>query len=218
MKRFLTLMALILPTLAFAQWRVGVNLGASCNHPTIDKQYMTDLQYKDRWGVTFGLTGQYDFTDWLGVRTELNWTQKNYRQTRAVIDEQDYKYLNNYLLLPVMASFSFGSEKVRGFCNVGVYGGYWLNSTREGSDFNSFSDTHYSFSEKVEFNKDQDQRWDCGLVGGLGMEYRFCARWAAQVEARYYYSTTSIRKEQPHFKDKRYFSTLGLQAGAVYFF
>ena len=208
----------MLPMLAFAQWRIGANVGATINHPTIDKQYMEDLEYKDRMGITFGVMGQYDFNDWLGVRAELDWTQKNYRQTRNVVDDQDYKYTNNYLLLPVMASFSFGGEKWRGFCNLGVYGGYWLNSYRKGTDFNSFSGKVYTFSEKVGFEKDLDQRWDCGFVGGLGMEYRISKRWGAQVEARYYYSTTSFRKEMPHFKDKRYHSTVGLQAGVMYFF
>ena len=106
-----------------------------------------------------------------------------------------------------MASFGFGSEKIRGFCNVGVYGGYWLNASRKGEDYNSFSQTYFTFSESMDFDKDQDQRWDCGFVGGLGLEYRFCNRWGAQVEARYYHSTTSFRKEMPHFNDKRYHST-----------
>lgn len=218
MKKLLFLLFLMLPFTASAQWRVGANVGASFNHPTIDRQYMTDLQYKDRWGVTAGLMGQYDFNEWLGVRAELNLTQKNYRQTRTVIQGQDYKYLNNYLLMPVMASFGFGSEKIRGFCNVGVYGGYWLNASRKGEDYNSFSQTYFTFSESMDFDKDQDQRWDCGFVGGLGLEYRFCNRWGAQVEARYYHSTTSFRKEMPHFNDKRYHSTFGLQAGVMYFF
>ena len=44
MKKIITFLALMLPTLAFAQWRVGANVGLSYNHPTIDKQYMTDLE------------------------------------------------------------------------------------------------------------------------------------------------------------------------------
>ena len=44
----------------------------------------------------------------------------------------DYKYVNNYLQLPVMGSFSFGGQKVRGFFNAGIYGGYWLNSKPQG--------------------------------------------------------------------------------------
>ena len=47
MKKTLTMLALMLPMLAFAQWRVGVNGGADLNHFIIDKQYLnkylTDL-------------------------------------------------------------------------------------------------------------------------------------------------------------------------------
>lgn len=218
MRKLLTIVALLTAMTAQAQWRVGVVGGADYNVYRMDQQYMTDFKVDGRWGATLGVTGQYDVNEWLGVRAELDWTQKNYRRSRVVYSDIDYKLTNNYLQLPLMASFSFGAERLRGFCNVGVYGGYWLNSYRKGSDFNSISRTTYLFSQKVDFEKDQDQRWDCGFVGGLGLEYRISKRLGAQVEARYYYSTTSFRKDQPHFKDKRYHSTVGLQAGVMYYF
>lgn len=218
MKRLITFIALVLPSLAFAQWRVGVNGGATYNHSTISKHYMTDYQWKDRWGVTLGVMGQYDVNDWLGVRAELDWTQKNYRLTRQILSNLDYKYVNNYLQLPVMASFSFGGKQLRGFCNAGVYGGYWLTSGREGTDFNNSSEKVYEFSENIEFNDERDQRFDFGFVGGIGLEYRFCQRWAAQVEMRYYYSTVSTQKDYMRLSDPRYNSTLGVQAGLWYNF
>ena len=218
MKKLLTLVALVLPSLAFAQWRVGVNGGATYNHSTISKHYMTDYQWKDRWGVTLGVMGQYDVNDWLGVRAELDWTQKNYRLTRQIFSNLDYKYVNNYLQLPVMASFSFGGKQLRGFCNAGVYGGYWLTSGREGTDFNNSSEKVYEFSEDIKFNSERDQRFDFGFVGGIGLEYRFCQRWAAQVEMRYYYSTVSTQKDYMRLSDPRYNSTLGVQAGLWYSF
>lgn len=211
-------MALMLPTLAFAQWRVGVNGGADYNHTTISKHYMTDYQWDDRWGVTLGVMGQYDVNDWLGLRAEFDWTQKNYRLTRQFFSEVDYKYVNNYLQLPVMASFSFGAERLRGFCNAGVYGGYWLTSGREGMDFNSFTGKAYEFSEDLKFNDERDQRLDFGFVGGMGVEYRFGQHWAAQAEVRYYYSTVSTQKDYMHLSDPRYNSTLGLQASLWYCF
>lgn len=73
---------LMLTVAAHAQWRLGVNVGASRNHASIDKQYMTDVQFRDRWGMTFGVMGQYDFTPWLGLRAEVDWMQKNWRQGR----------------------------------------------------------------------------------------------------------------------------------------
>lgn len=218
MKRLITFIALVLPSLAFAQWRVGVNGGATYNHSTISKHYMTDYQWKDRWGVTLGVMGQYDVNDWLGVRAELDWTQKNYRLTRQIFSHLDYKYVNNYLQLPVMASFSFGGKQLRGFCNAGVYGGYWLTSGREGTDFNNSSEKAYEFSENIEFNSERDQRFDFGFVGGIGLEYRFCQRWAAQVEMRYYYSTVSTQKDYMRLSDPRYNSTLGVLAGLWYSF
>lgn len=218
MKRLITFIALVLPSLAFAQWRVGVNGGAIYNHSTISKHYMTDYQWKDRWGVTLGVMGQYDVNDWLGVRAELDWTQKNYRLTRQILSNLDYKYVNNYLQLPVMASFSFGGKQLRGFCNAGVYGGYWLTSGREGTDFNNSSEKVYEFSEDIKFNSERDQRFDFGFVGGIGLEYRFCQRWAAQVEMRYYYSTVSTQKDYMRLSDPRYNSTLGVQAGLWYSF
>ena len=218
MKKLLTLVALVLPSLAFAQWRVGVNGGATHNHTTISKHYMTDYQWDDRWGVTLGVMGQYDVNDWLGVRAELDWTQKNYRLTRQILSDLDYKYVNNYLQLPVMASFSFGGKQLRGFCNAGIYGGYWLTSGREGTDFNNSSEKVYEFSEDIKFNSERDQRLDFGFVGGIGLEYRFCQRWAAQVEMRYYYSTVSTQKDYMRLSDPRYNSTLGVQAGLWYSF
>ena len=218
MKKTLTMLVLMLPMMAFAQWRVGINGGGDLNHFIIDKQYQTDYQFKDRWGGTVGIMGQYDIADWAGIRFELDWMQKNYRQTRETLKVYDYKYVNNYLQLPVMGSFSFGGQKVRGFCNLGIYGGYWLNSSRKGFDYNALTQKGYDFTEKVEFYDDRDRRWDFGFVGGAGLEYRFASHWAAQVELRYYYSTVSITKVNDVAKDYRYNSTLALQAGLWYCF
>ena len=171
----------MLPMLAHGQWRIGVNGGADVNHFIVDKHYQTDFQYKDRWGLTLGVMGQYDVNQWLGVRAELDWTQKNYRHTRETKQLFNYKYVNNYLQLPVMASFSFGGQKVRGFLNTGVYGGYWLNSGREGYDTNTFSGRSFDFSEDITLDSERDQRWDFGFVGGAGVEYRFASHWAALV-------------------------------------
>lgn len=220
MKRRLLFLAgvLLLPFVVHAQWRIGVNAGTSYNHPVIDRQYMADVQYKDRWGVTLGVMGQYDVSEWLAVRAELDWTQKNWRQTRAVQKSMRYDYTDNYLQLPVMASLSFGGSKVRGFCNAGVYGGYWLNSGRKGYDTNSFGGRAYNFSEDIALDSKRDQRLDFGLLGGAGVEYRFHRRWAAQVEVRYYYSCVSTRKDYMRVDDPRYNSTLALQAGVWYRF
>ena len=205
MKKLLTILTLMLPSLAFGQWRVGVNGGADYNHFIIDKHYQTDYVFEDRWGVTLGVMGQYDINSWLGIRAELDWTQKNYRHTREVKQSMCYDYTNNYLQLPVMATFSFGGQKLRGFCNAGCYLGYWLNSGRKGFDTSSFDRRVYDISEDIELNSTRDQRFDFGFLG-------------AQVEMRYYYSCVSTQKDYQLMSDPRYNSTLALQAGVWYCF
>ncbi len=217
-KKLLVAVALLTAMTAQAQWRVGVTGGADYNVFSMDQQYMTDYKVDGRWGVTLGVTGQYDVNDWLGVRADLNWTQKNYRHSRVVYSDVNYKLTNNYLQLPMMASFRFGGERLRGFCNLGVYGAYWLNSNRKGSDWNSFANKTTEFDEKVDFYDTRDQRWDCGLVGGIGLEYLITNHWAAQAEVRYYYSTTSTTKQYMRNKDYRYNSTTAVQLGINYIF
>ncbi len=216
-KMLLAAMILMMPVLCHAQWRIGVTGGADYNVLTIDKHYLNDFNYNGHWGATAGIMGEYDFNDWLGVRADLNWTTKNHTVVRNSLP-LEYNYTNDYLLLPVMASFRFGGEKLKGFCNLGVFGGYWLHSNIEGGQVQYFSSKNYEFSQKVEFNDDRDQRWDYGLVGGIGIEYQIFKHWAAQAELRYYYSTSSIQKDYMRLSDPKYNSTTAIQAAIIYAF
>ena len=219
-KLFFTAAMLMAASSAMAQWRIGATVGAANNKLGIDTQYQYDWRYDSRWGVQFGVNGQYDFNDWFGVRAELDFQQRGYtmRRTEHLVSLINYKYRDNYLTLPVMASFSFGGEKVRGFLNVGVYGGYWLNSHVKGSDVDIDYDMEVPVDASVSLDSRRDQRFDFGYVGGVGVEYRFAEHWAAQVEARYYYSVVSKKKQYQASKDYQYNNTLSLTGGISYIF
>ena len=207
-------------TEAMAQWRLGATVGASCNKLSIDTQYQYDWRYDTRWGAQAGVAAQYDVTSWMGVRAELNFQQKGYtmRRTENKTTGELYRYRDNYLSLPLMASFSFGGQKVRGFVNAGVYGGYWLYSHTKGYSEDLLTEGTGYVDSKVELTGKHDQRLDFGYVGGVGVEYRVSRHWAAQVEARYYHSVVSKKKQYQAMKDYQYNSTLGLTAGVFYVF
>lgn len=223
-QKFLFLVALmLLSPLAIttqAQWRLGVNGGATWNHYSVDKQYATDYRFDEQWGGTAGLTAQYNFFDWLGLRAGAFFAQRNYRHTRgAYADRLDMCYVNNYLLFPVTVNFSFGGQKVRGFVDLGVYGGAWLTGKRSGQEYSSISGMGHNISEQIVFSNLKDQRGDFGYTGGLGIEYKFHPHWLAQIEAVCYYSVISATKPyMDHQKDYRYHTTIGLQAGISYIF
>ena len=216
--RLIAAVILLLPCTLRAQWSVGLLGGAGYNVHSQDLHYLTDYRIQGAAGLNFGLTGQYDLTDWFGLRMDVTFTQKNYRQFRADLSEMDYRYRNDYLLVPVLASFRFGGARLKGFANAGVYGGWWLSCSQQGTEFNSFSGKTYDFSRKVAFNAEKDNRLDLGFAGGLGLEYGFTRHWAVQLEARGYYSPTSQVKQYMRVKDYRYDTTLVLQAACLYRF
>lgn len=217
-KIYLLAAALLMPLAAQAQWRVGTYMGATYNDFSMDKQYMSDFQIDGRWGTAMGVFGQYNINEWLGVRADLNLMQKNHRQHRSALKAVDYRFRNTYLQLPLMASFSFGGRELRGFCNLGVYGGYWLDEWLDGTDYYYYTNSSVPVAESMSFNAERDQRWDFGFIGGVGMEYMFAHNWSVRTEVNCYYSIVSTTKQYMRVKDYRYNTTALIQLGIVYSF
>jgi len=204
---------------ASAQWRIGVSGGADYNWYAIHTQYQTDYHYEGAWGWNAAIFTQYDFLPWLGLRAEIEASEKNYRFYRTgSYSGTDYITHNTYLQLPVMTQFRFGGTKVHGFVNAGVYAGCWLAGRQKGTIFNPLTDRVERINAPYTFNKQKDQRADFGLAGGLGIEYVPAAHWAIHIEGRCYYSFISQVKPYMEIRDNRYNTTLTLQAGVSYIF
>ena len=197
-------------------WRAGIVAGSTVNWYSQEMSYQYDWKNRPRSGMQFGATGQYNINEWLGVRADLIWMQRDYRHTRTQ-RINSFFVRNGYLMLPVMASFSFGGERLKGFLNAGVYGGYWMSQNREGT----LNDMNFdeNVDESTEFNSTRDARLCFGYAGGVGMEYRISRHFAAQLEARMYYDVTSqVKQYQRNIEDYRYNITLGLQTNIFYCF
>ena len=221
MKRFFPLLAFaLLPLMVQAQWRVGASGGADYNWFTINKQYMNNYHYDGVWGWNAAVFGQYNFMNWLGLRFELEASERSHRVYRDGVSEgTNYINHNTYLQLPVLAQFSFGGEKVRGFLHAGVFAGYWLAGRQKGTFFDWLTITVYPVDAPYNFQTEKDQRWDFGLAGGIGVEYRFLEHWAMHVEGRCYYSFIStVKPYMEHVKDNRYNTTIGMNLGFCYIF
>lgn len=205
-------------TKAENKWKVGVTVGYTNNSYSMNNSYQSDWQQSSRGGVAVGLTGQYNVVDWFGVRMDMQWMQRNYRNSRTLqVDE--YNYTNDYLQIPLVADFSFGGKKLRGFVDAGIYGGCWLSSRVTGMGTNVLNnESAEPISQSGLINSKRDNRMVFGYVGGLGLEYRITPQWSCQLECRYYYDATSQVKQYQYIKDYRYNGTLVLQAGAAYHF
>lgn len=220
---FALALAALLPVQA--QWRVGASAGGDHNWYAINTNYQTDYHYDGAWGWNAAVFTQYNFMPWLGLRAEVEASERNYRFYRTgAYSATDYITHNTYLQLPVMAQFSFGDAvgtrgaSLRGFMNIGVYAGCLLAGRQKGTQLSPLDGKAYPIDADYVFNKEKDQRADFGLAGGIGIEYQFLEHWACHVEGRAYYSFVSTVKPYMQIKDNRYNTTIGIQAGFSYIF
>lgn len=210
---------MLLPERAQAQWRIGASGGATYNWYCIDTHYQNDFHYDGAWGWNAAVFGQYNFKDWLGLRAEIEASERNYRFRRSgIYAGTNYIVHNTYVQLPVMAQFSFGGQKVRGFVNAGVYAGYWAAGQYKGTLYDPMLEKTSSVNAPYIFQDKKDQRGDFGLAGGLGIEYRFLEHWALHAEGRCYYSFISTTKQYMEVKDYRFNTTIGMNLGFAYIF
>ena len=208
MKRILTaLLLFIFPLVNRAQWKVGINGGASLNRYTVQQPY--ELWFdKYSWGTAIGVYGQYNITKYIGVRTEVNLTQKNNR-FRLFNDITHYKTTNIYLHLPVMATNTIHLGKWMFIFNYGIYGAYWLSSS---------ASSDYDISDFKGINNEYDNRVDFGLVGGIEAGLQLSNNLELLFETRCYYSTLSTKKKVKGIKYPEYNTTFVFMPSICYTF
>ena len=225
-KILITVVLLATMTVAKAQWQVGLTAGYSLNAMSTDTRYAYDLNYESRGGVAIGIPVAYSFNDWFALRADAQFVQKNFKMHRSgVFEGFRYKQLNSYFSLPVVAQFSFGGKRLRGFVNGGGYLGYWLSAHRKGITCNideTGEDNGYylndknivAYSEKVDFDSRRDNRFDAGVTAGAGVEYRLTPLIGLTAEVRHYYGLTNMYKNTT-VGDPRYNTTWTFQAGCM---
>ncbi len=133
-------------------------------------------------GLDYGLEFKYFNAKYVGFQTELYLTSRGYLKAIDVEELGDtlFKRVNSYLELPMFIQFRLKLGIVLLHVNVGPYFAYLL-SAQEGDN----STGKYELS-KVHINILRENRFDYGLMGGVGLSHDF--RWGTiQAEARFGY-------------------------------
>ena len=219
-KRIIILFALLLGMTTegvYAQWAVGIKGGVNSTSVDRSNAGRIDETYSSLRGFDLGIQGHYSFNDWLAIRVDLEYMTRSHRMDRNlnIIDTLFMEYSNSYLMLPVMADFSFGGSKLRGHLLCGGFAGYWLTAHRKGVTFSVTG--LYDTDEDCEFN-DDTQRLTAGLAAGVSLSYDINNWLGVNLDALYYYDLVSYRKGYEHLNDPRYLSTLTIDLGVYYKF
>ncbi len=220
MRKFIISILLTISLAIHGQWKIGVGVGPSINlYPYQERDLLFasflspgDFQFEDKvsWGISAGVYGQYDFNDYIGLRVDLNWTQKNiYRGYKRTNIHVVNKTTNNYLQLPFMATGGIFLGRFKLYLNAGLYGAYWISSS---------INSNMEISDAKGINNAYDNRFDIGLVGGGGCGYYLSNSLSVQIETHCYYSTVSTKKELNGIKNPRYNLTWVIQPSLCYSF
>ena len=204
-----------------AQWSLGIKGGWDYTSIKRSNAGRIDETYSPLSGYDVGIQARYGFTNWFALRTDLSVMRRSHRMDRHLdyLDSVYTEHHNLYLMLPVLADFSFGGEHLRGHAMLGGYIGCWLRERVKGKTYwmTDYYMYYTPFDEKREFTQ-EDRRFNAGLVGGLGLSYRINEHWSLNLDALYYYDLTSHHRGYVHLRDPRYLSTLSVTFGASYIF
>jgi Outer membrane protein beta-barrel domain len=218
---------------ARCQLYLGVEGGPNMNYLTTSNASEPFTRYDGMRGWNIGIPVGYRFFDWLSVQAAPTYIQKNYDIVRTGFFAGVYqKNYNTYLQLPLSLRFSFGGKALRGFVDLGGYAAYWKSSRIQGVEANILNgvDTAYetvnptsilgenygySYNQSYTFNSTRDNRFELGLIGGLGVSYELFQTYTFYLEGRYFRAMTDQEKHYETSQAPRYDDNYGVTLGAT---
>ncbi len=200
-------------------WAIGLRGGWSNTTISRYDAGRMDETYSALGGIEAGIQSRYTFNNWFALRANLSFMQRSHRMDRNLnyLDPVYTEHINSYLMLPVMADFSFGGERLRGHLLAGAYAGYWLSEHRRGTTY--WMTDYYVYFEPFDETRsftDEDLRLNAGLVLGAALSYPLGEKWELGLDALYYYDLTSHHQGHPALADPRYLNTISLTLNINY--
>lgn len=184
---------------------IGIANAQRSYHPTFDigvkggvafsnQQFSPEVEQKMLMGFLGGVTVRYSEEKLFGLLAELNIAQRGWEEDFEN-NKLTYKRHLTYLNLPIMTHINFGTRVFRGFVNLGPSIGYMISNSitsnfnyKEPGSVEGFpTDRHV-----VQMTMDVKNKFDYGIVGGLGIELRFKNKHFFLLEGRYYFGLGNI--------------------------
>lgn len=148
-----------------------------------------------RLGPQVGGVFRYIEENHFGIMAELNFSQRGWKEN---FDGAPYSYSRSltYIELPIMTHIYFGSERFKGFVNLGPQIGVMIaNSASANFDTGNISalpDFPVNVHRTAQYALEVKNRFDYGIMAGVGMEVAFGGRHSVMLEGRFYYGLGNV--------------------------
>lgn len=210
--RFIPLLLLIVchfvPTKAQRSYDPHFAIGAKGGATFSSMAFTPSIEQSMIQGISFGAVARYTEEKFFGLVAELNVEQRGWSEN---FDETEFHFQRRltYLQLPVMTHIYFGSDKFRGFVNLGPSVGYLISE-------NASANFDYRNPAAVEgfpianrhvnqMTMDIKNRFDYGICAGGGIELILKKKHSILLEGRYYFGLGNIfsAKKKDEFSASR---------------
>lgn len=166
---------------------VGVNAGFNYSKLSFSPTIKQSGLVGPAGGITARYISEKYFAMICGIQVELNYVQRGWKELIEDGTEDTYSRTMNYLEIPFLAHLAFGKERGgRFFINLGPQIAFLLGENEK------FSESWTPGGRRNEqYGKMAENKFDYGIVGGLGVEIRTKAG-NFLVEGRYYFGLSDV--------------------------
>ncbi len=170
--------------------------------------------------ITYGhlssLTFQFNFLEFLSVRSGLAYQKKGYYTNASLIDDSgndlgktNFQYKYHYGTIPLLLRLTLG-QRTRFFLQTGGYVGFLFKNEMVIKAIGDF--------ERTKVKKEDISTTDFGLTAGMGLVFPLADHLDFSVEARYDFGLTDVTNDKNTDFDKAYNNVINLIFGISYGF
>lgn len=174
---------------------VGVNAGMNMSSVSFEPS----IKQKSQSGMAFGVTARYMsekyFKMMCGIQAEINYSQRGWNEKIEDGSGNSYSRVMNYVEVPLLAHLAFGKDSnekgVKFFVNAGPQMAFFLSEKEKLSE--NWDPTYRPNGVVQQYGKMTENKFDYGILGGLGLELSTKAGHFL-LEGRYYYGLSDFYK------------------------
>lgn len=198
-KHFISLLLALVATVSLqAQtlYKPHLHVGAHAGVALSQQSFNPTIEQKMHQGITMGVSAMWAEERHVGLRAELNFTQRGWTEDFTETPQFSYSHTLTYIELPIMTHIFFGGRKVKGFFNLGPQLCYMIgnnvNANFETDKIDLIPDFPVLNRTTQQMSMDITNRFDYGICGGAGIEFFIKRKHCVTLEARYYYGLGNI--------------------------
>ena len=165
----------------------GLNMSRMDIQPTVRQKLLNGAN----GGLTLRYTSEKYFKMICAAQLEVNFAQRGWEEDFDDKSGNSYKRTLNYVEVPFFAHLAFGKEPrgLQFFINLGPQVGFFISEEEE--YIGSWSTGSRPGSSQPIYGKMVENKFEYGIAGGLGLEYKTRIG-NFIIEGRYYYGLSDI--------------------------